>query len=97
MIIIKIIILVVFITAFIYRADVVLEARVSWNYYIYRYKNHCRIHYSQEEKSEALINENIVTLAEALLVVIMFWKINPDYFFDSKPDWVDIHEMYLQK
>lgn len=97
MIIIKIIILVVFITAFVYRVDIVFDTRRTWNYHVYRYKHYCRIHYSEEEKSEISIEENNVTQAEAILVVIMFWKINPDYFFDSKPDWVDIHEMYLQK
>lgn len=97
MIIVKIILLLIFIAAFVMRLDKVLQARTDWNYYVYRYKNHCRIHYSQKEKSQLSIDENTITIAEAFLVAVMFWKINPDYFFDFKPDSEDIREMYLLK
>lgn len=78
------------------RAGLIVEMRTDWNYYVHRYDYYSRIHsdgsYSQEE-----INKNRVTIGEAVLVFFMIWKTNPYYFFDFKPDWEDIHELYILK
>lgn len=79
------------------RMAVVLKAASDWTYYVYKYKHHCRLHYTEEEKPLCRINENELTRGEAILVFLMFWKINPAYFFDFKPDWDDIHELYILK
>lgn len=78
------------------RAKVVMEAYKEWNnYFMYRYRKYCELQYSQDEKPSCRIEENELTRAEAVLVFLIFWKIDSQFFFQHKPDWEEIHEKYI--
>lgn len=91
------ILLVILICLMDLRQRVITQSIKDWNYYVYRYKNYCRINYTEAEKPMCRIDENEVTRAEAIMVFLMFWKIDSDYFWDYKPDWEEIHEIYILK
>ncbi len=85
-----------FICLWYLRAKVVSEAFEQWNYHCYKYISHCRMKYSEEEKPICQINENSLTRAEGVMVWLMFWKVNKNKFFDFKPDWEEIHNLYYK-
>lgn len=89
--------LLVFFCLLYLRITVVIDEWKTWNYHCYRYKSFCQIQYSEEEKPSCDVEQNVVNKAECILVIIMFWKLWPERFFDFKPDWHEIHEKYYLK
>lgn len=79
------------------RANVVAKEFADWNYYVYRYTNYCAVNYTPEEKHPERVAKNELTRLEAIIVFFSVWKFIPEYFFDFKPDWPEIHEMYYCK
>lgn len=79
------------------RINSIEEAMTTWNYYVYRYKNYCAVNYTEQEKPECRINANEITRADAILVFLMFWKIDSNNYFDFKPDYDEINELYNHK
>lgn len=79
------------------RINTIIDAFDDWNYYVYRYINHCKIHYTSEEKPPRKLRRNYASKREAVIIFFMFWKMDAARFFDYKPDHEDILELYIKK